>query len=249
MGKLQGKIALITGGTTGIGLATAKLFHAQGAKVFVTGRNDTSLAAAKTELPNDVTIIKSDAGSLADIKKLITDMLVQTSKIDVLFLNAGIVKMQPFEATSEADFDSMFNINLKGPYFTIQHALPLLSKGASIILTSSIAGHKGHGMMAAYSASKAGLLSLSQLLSAHLAAREIRVNSISPGPIATPIYGKAGMPQEVMDGLALSMIDTVPMHRFGNPDEVAKAALFLACEDASYITGADILVDGGYLAA
>jgi NAD(P)-dependent dehydrogenase (short-subunit alcohol dehydrogenase family) len=249
MDKLHGKIALITGGTTGIGLATAMLFHAEGAKVFVTGRNDTTLAEAKSALPPDVTIIKSDAGSLTDIECLVEEMKKSAGKIDILFLNAGIAAMKPFEATSADDYDNMMDVNFKGPFFTIQKALPLLGKGSSVIMTASIAGHKGFAMMAAYSASKAAVKSLGGTLGAYLAERGIRVNTISPGAISTPIYGKSGLPKEALDGMGAAITDTVPMHRFGNPEEIAKAALFLASEDSSYLNAADIVVDGGYLAA
>lgn len=247
MNKLHGKIALITGGTTGIGLATANLFHAEGAKVFVTGRNEKTLAEAKSALPKDVTIIKSDAGSLSDIDHLLDELKKSAGKIDILFLNAGIAAMKPFEATSEEDYDDMLRINLKGPFFTIQKALPLLGKGSSVILTSSIAGHKGFAMMAAYSASKAAVKSLGGTLGAYLGDRGIRVNTISPGAIATPIYGKSGLPKEALDGMGASITQTVPMHRFGNPEEIAKTALFLASEDSSYLNASDIVVDGGYL--
>ena len=247
MNKLHGKIALITGGTTGIGLATANLFHAEGAKVFVTGRNEKTLAEAKSALPKDVTIIKSDAGSLSDIDHLLDELKKSAGKIDILFLNAGIAAMKPFEATSEEDYDDMLRINLKGPFFTIQKALPLLGKGSSVILTSSIAGHKGFAMMAAYSASKAAVKSLGGTLGAYLGDRGIRVNTISPGPITTPIYGKSGLPKEALDDMGASITQTVPMHRFGNPEEIAKTALFLASEDSSYLNASDIVVDGGYL--
>ena len=247
MNKLHGKIALITGGTTGIGLATANLFHAEGAKVFVTGRNEKTLAEAKSALHKDVTIIKSDAGSLSDIDHLLDELKKSAGKIDILFLNAGIAAMKPFEATSEEDYDDMLRINLKGPFFTIQKALPLLGKGSSVILTSSIAGHKGFAMMAAYSASKAAVKSLGGTLGAYLGDRGIRVNTISPGPITTPIYGKSGLPKEALDDMGTSITQTVPMHRFGNPEEIAKTALFLASEDSSYLNASDIVVDGGYL--
>lgn len=249
MGKLQGKIALVTGGTTGIGLATAKLFHAEGARVFVTGRSEKNIIEAKAALPKEVTVIKSDAGSLADIEHLVGEMKNTAGKIDVLFLNAGIAAMKPFEATNEEEYDNMLRVNLKGPFFTIQKALPLLGKGSSVILTSSIAGHKGMPMMAAYSASKAGVSSLGGTLGAYLAQRGIRVNTISPGAIMTPIYAKSGLTKEAMEGFSQRVDQTVPMRRFGNSEEIAKAALFLASEDSSYLTGADIVVDGGFLAA
>jgi len=248
MGKLQGKIALITGGTTGIGLATARLFHTEGAKLFVTGRNDKTIAEARSLLPADVTIIKSDAGSLPDIGHMLDELKKTAEKIDVLFLNAGIAAMKPFEATSEDDYDSMMDVNFKGPFFTIQKALPLLGKGSSVIMTSSIAGHRGFAMMAAYSATKAAVKSLGGTLGAYLAERGIRVNTISPGAITTPIYGKTGLPKEALDDMGAMITQTVPMHRFGNPEEIARTALFLASEDSSYLNATDIVVDGGYLA-
>lgn len=248
MGKLDGKTALVTGGTTGIGLATARLFQAEGAKVYVTGRTEKTLEAAKKDLPG-VTALKSDAGSLADIENLVDVIRRQEGRIDVLFLNAGIAIMKPYEATTEADFDSMFDVNIKGPFFTIQKALPLLNKGASVILTSSVAGHKGMKMMAAYSATKAALSSLGGTLGGYLADRGIRVNTISPGAIMTPIYEKSGMSKEAMAGMVHSVSQSVPLHRFGESEEIAKTALFLASEDASYLAGADLVVDGGYLAS
>lgn len=249
MGKLHGKIALITGGTTGIGLATAQLFHAEGAKVYITGRNEKTLSEAKKLLPADISVIQSDAGKLDDIDSLLQQIKISSGKIDILFLNAGIAAMKPFEATSEEDFDNMMKVNLKGPFFTIQRALPLLGKGASVIMTSSIAGHKGFPIMAAYSASKAAVKSLGGTLGAYLAERCIRVNTISPGAIMTPIYGKAGLLPDEMEGLEQTIKQTVPLHRFGEPEEIAQAALFLAALDSSYLTATDILVDGGYLAA
>lgn len=248
MSKLQGKIVLITGGTSGIGLATARLFHAEGARVFVTGRNEKTLAAARAELHKDVTVIKSDAGSLADIERLVEEMKNSAGKIDVLFLNAGIAVMKCLEKTSEAEYDNMLNVNLKGPFFTIQKALPLLGAGASVILTSSIAGHKGIATMAAYSASKAGVRSLGGTLGAYLAERGVRVNTISPGAIMTPIFGKSGLPAEAIEDLAQTVQQQVPLHRFGNPEEIAKAALFLGSDESSYLNATDIVVDGGYLA-
>lgn len=248
MNKLQGKVALITGGTTGIGHATAKLFHAEGAIVFVTGQSDKSIAEAKASLPKGVTVLKSDAGKLSDIDALLGEIKKSATQIDILFLNAGIAAMKPFEATTEADYDAMFNINMKGPFFTIQKALPLLIKGASVIITSSVAAHKGFPMMTAYSATKAAVKNLGGNLGASLSEHGIRVNTISPGPIMTPIYEKSGLPKEALDGLGASITQTVPMHRFGDPIEVAKTALFLASDESSYITSTDIVVDGGYLA-
>ena len=248
MGKLHGKIALITGGTTGIGLATAQLFHGEGAKVYITGRNEKTLSEAKKILPAEISIIQSDAGKLDDIESLLQQIKNAEGKIDILFLNAGIAAIKPFEETTEEDFDNMMRVNLKGPFFTIQKALPLLGKGAAIIMTSSIAGHKGFPTMAAYSASKAAVKSLGGSLGVYLAERCIRVNTISPGAIMTPIYGKSGLPSEAIDGMAQSIKQAVPQHRFGEPEEIAQTALFLATLDASYMTATDIVVDGGYLA-
>lgn len=249
MQKLNGKTALITGGTSGIGLATAKLFHAEGAKVIITGRSEQSVKAAKQLLPNDVTVLQSDASSVAEIECLVAELTASAGKLDVLFLNAGVVTMKPLEFTTEGEYDNMFNVNLKGLFFMIQKSLPLLTKGASVILTSSIAGHKGSGMMAAYSASKAGVRSLAGSLGAYLGERSIRVNSISPGLIHTPILEKSGLPQEVIEGMVAHMNQTVPILRVGQPEEIAKLALFLASDESSYITGTDIVADGGFLAA
>lgn len=249
MEKLHGKVALITGGTSGIGYATALLFHEEGATVFVTGRNEKNLEVARQKLPAAITVLQSDAGNLEEIGRLLQEIGKTTERIDILFLNAGIAAMKPFEATTEADFDSMMNVNLKGPFFTIQKALPMLNKGASVIITSSIAAHKGFAMMAAYSASKAAVKSLGATLGAYLADRCIRVNTISPGAIMTPIYGKAGLSREALDGMAESFNKSIPLHRFGEPEEIAQAALHLASHDSSYLNATDIVVDGGYLAA
>lgn len=249
MKKLQGKVAVVTGGTTGIGLATAKLFHAEGAKVFVTGRNEKTLSKAKEELPAEVTVLKSDAGVLADIDQLFTQLKMKTDGIDVLFVNAGIGLMKSFDATTEADFDTVVGINMKGPFFTVQKAVPLLRQGASVVLTSSVAATTGMTMMTVYSASKAALRSLGRTLAADLAERGIRVNILSPGPVDTPIFKKGALPQETLNQIVQAVTQRVALHRFGEPDEVAKAALFLASDDSSYLVGAELVVDGGYLVA
>ncbi len=246
MGKLEGKVALITGGTTGIGLATAKLFRSEGAKVYVTGRTEETLEAVRKE---GIAAYKSDAGKMAEIENLAEELKRKEGHVDVLFLNAGIAIMRPFEATTEEEFDTMMSVNLKGPFFTIQKFLPLLGKGSSVILTSSVAGHRGMAMMAAYSATKAGLSSLGGTLGAYLAGRGIRVNTISPGAIMTPIYDKSGMSKEAKAGMLHSISQRVPIQRIGESDEIAKAALFLATQESSYLAGADLVVDGGYLAS
>jgi NAD(P)-dependent dehydrogenase (short-subunit alcohol dehydrogenase family) len=249
MSKLHGKIALITGGTSGIGLAAAKRFHAEGARVFVTGRNPKTLEAARQALPKDVTLIQADSASLADLDRVIAEVKAQAGRIDALYVNAGIASFLPLEAADEFHWDHVMNVNLKGPFFLVQKALPLLSKGASIVFTTSIVGQKGFPSTAAYTTSKAGLAGLARVLAAELAPRGIRVNSIAPGPIATPIYGKLGLPEEALSGFEASLKQRTLLQRFGGDEEVAKAALFLVSEDASFITGEEVVVDGGLAVA
>lgn len=249
MNKLHAKVALITGGTTGIGLATAKRFHAEGARVFVTGRQPSTLEAARQTLPKEVTVLQADSGSLEDLDRLVAEVRSQAGQLDVLFVNAGIATFLPVEAADESHWDSIMNVNLKGPFFLVQKALPLLSPGASIVFTTSVAGQKGFPATAAYTTSKAGLAGLARVLAVELAPKGIRVNSIAPGPIATPIYGKLGMPAEALSGFEASMKQRTPLQRFGVDDEVAKAALFLASDDASFITGEELVVDGGVAVA
>lgn len=246
MKKLQDKVALITGGTTGIGQATAKLFHAEGARVFITGRNDKTLAEAKEHLPADVTTIRSDASKLEDIDALAAELKEKAGHIDVLYVNAGIAKFMPFESITPEIFDEMFNTNVRGAYFTVQKLLPLMGEGSSVVLTTSIAADLGMATSSAYGATKAALSSFARTLSNELAPRGIRVNEISPGPIETPIYDKLGMPDEQVAGFKGMMSELVPVKRFGSADEVAKAALYLASDDSSYLLGAKIRIDGGF---
>ena len=246
MGRLEGKVAVITGGNSGIGLATAKEFVAQGAKVVISGRDPKTLDEAATLLGRGVLTVRADVAKLADIERLFTAVKQQFGRIDVLFVNAGIAPFAPLEAMTEELYDSILDINLKGAYFTIQKALPLLAEGASIILNTSIAAHIGTPLgTAVYSASKAGLLSLARTLSAELVGRNIRVNAISPGPVATPIFGKLGIPAEALDEVRRGIEAQVPMKRFGRPEEIAKAALFLASSDSSFLLGSEIVADGG----
>ncbi|MDP1831782.1 MAG: SDR family oxidoreductase [Geothrix sp.] len=245
MAKLNGKIALITGGTTGIGLAAAKRFHEAGARVFVSGRNPKTLDEARKVLSKDVELILADSGKLPDLDRLVSELKTRAGRIDVLFVNAGIANFLPAEAADEAHWDDIMNVNLKGPFFLAQKALPLLGKGASVLFTTSVAGQRGFASTAVYTTSKAGLAGLARVLAAEWAPRGIRVNSIAPGPIATPIYSKLGLPAKDLAGFELSMQQRVPLHRFGVDDEVAKAALFLASDDASFITGEELFVDGG----
>jgi len=245
MGKLTGKVALITGGNSGIGLATAKEFKEQGARVVITGRDVETLDAAKREIGGEVLAIRSDAGQLSDIDGLFTKVKDAVGNIDVLFINAGIGKFAPIAEATEEHFDSIMDVNFKGAYFTIQKALPLLNDNASIILNSSIAAHKGLPSTSVYSASKAALLSLAKTLSAELIGRGIRVNAISPGPVSTPIFGRLGQPAEIIEETKKSFQEAVPMKRMGQPEEIAKTALFLASTDSSFLLGTEIVADGG----
>lgn len=245
MKKLQDKRVLVTGGTTGIGLATAKLLHDEGARVIVTGRNEETLEAARRELPSDVHVVKSDAGSLADADSLATTVAERLGGLDVAFLNAGVARFAPIETVSDIDWDETFAINVKGPYFLAQKLLPLLGSGASLVLSTSVVDVKGFPATSVYSASKAALRSVVRTFAAELAPRGIRVNAVSPGPIKTSIYAKLGFDAEAQSGFEKQMAESNPMKRFGSPEEVARAVLFLASSDSSYITGADLAVDGG----
>lgn len=245
MQNLAGKTALITGGNSGIGLATAKLFREHGARLAITGRDKVSLDHSKSVLGNDALVIQSDAGKLADIESLMQQIQKQFGQLDILFVNAGIAHAVPFEFVSEQQFDDMVIINLKGAFFTIQKALPFLTKNASIIVTTSITDQMGSPNMSVYAACKAALRSLVQTLGLELIGRGIRINAISPGPITTPMYERFGLPDEVQQAIKAEITHKSPIKRFGAPEEVAKVALFLASEDSSYIVGDEIVVDGG----
>ena len=243
MGKLDGKIALITGGTTGIGAATARLFQAEGATVIVTGSNPTTLEAARGELPG-IEVVASDAGDVAAVASLVKLVTDRHGGIDVLFVNAGIARFAPLEAVDEAFFDSQFDINVRGAFFVVKHAAPALREGGAIILTGSSAGSKGGAGISVYAATKAALRSFARTVATELAPRHIRVNTLSPGPIETPIFGKIGLPPEQLSGMLEGMLTTIPLGRVGHADEVARAALYLAV-DATFTTGAELFVDGG----
>lgn len=245
MKKLNGKTALITGGNSGIGYATAELFLEEGARVIITGRREQAVKQAVKDLGHGVTGIVSDAGNMNDIKKIREEVKKVTSVVDILFANAGVGRFAPFTDTTEDIFDDNMNINFKGVFFTIQNLLPLIPDGASIILNSTVLVHSGLETTAAYSASKSAILSLSKTLAIELAARNIRVNTISPGPISTPIYSKMGMPEDILKEFAAGVQAKVPLKRFGESKDIAQAALFLASTDSSFMTGAELLVDGG----
>lgn len=238
MGKLQGKVAVITGGTTGIGLATAKLFVKEGAHVFITGRRQKELDDAVEAIGGSVTGVQGDVAKPADLDRLY-ERVRKMGRIDVLFANAGIGGFVSLAGITEEYFDNTFNINVRGTLFTVQKSLPLLNDGASIILTGSVAGVKGTPDFGVYAASKAAIRSFVRTWTSELKDRRIRSNVVSPGPIRTPIIDR--QPPETM----ARILSTIPMGRIGEPDEVAKTALFLASDDSSFITGIELFVDGG----
>lgn len=245
MGRLEGKFALITGGNSGIGLATARLFVANGARVAITGRDGKSLEAARQSLGSDTLALQSDAADLKAIDGLFDAVKEQFGALDVLFANAGVSGGGPVESTSEQDFDRMFDTNVKGVFFTVQRALPLLRKGASIILNSSIAPRVGRPGHALYAASKAAVRTFARNFSSEFASRGFRVNVVSPGPIETPIWGRGGGDSATVDQVLSQVKAGVPLGRLGRPEEVAQAVLFLASDESSFMLGAEVTVDGG----
>ncbi len=246
MSKLNGKVAIVTGATSGMGLDTAKLFLQEGAKVVLTGRSQEKLDAIKDQLTGNYLLVPAEASSTSDSKHLVEKTVAHFGKIDVLFLNAGIFRLEGIGALTEEIFDEVYNVNVKGPLFTVNEATASLNEGASVIFNTSITNVKGFPSMAAYASSKAALRSITKTLAAEFGSKGIRVNSISPGPIDTPIYGKHNVAQEQINEMAGSFPAMVPLGRFGEGKEVASVALFLASEDASFITGAEIPVDGGF---
>ena len=245
MGKLQGRIALITGGNSGIGLATAKQFVNEGAYVFITGRRDPELAAAVKEIGRNVAGVQGDVANLGDLDRLFAQIKRGKGKLDIVFANAGVAQYAPFGKITEEHYDSIFNINVKGLLFTVQKALPLLPDGASIILNASIVGSKGFSSNSVYSATKAAVRSFARTWTTDLKDRRIRVNAVSPGPIDTPglndLVASTGAGEQRLKTLS----NSVPLGRLGTPDEIAKAVVFLASDDSSYITGTELFVDGG----
>ena len=245
-GKLEGKVALITGGNSGIGLATAKQFVNEGAYVFITGRREAELAAAKKQIGKNVTAIQGDVSNLDDLDRLFAQIKKEKGKIDIVFANAGVARYAPLGAITEDFFDSIFDINVKGVLFTVQKSLPLLRDGGSIILNASIVGSKGLSSNSVYSATKAAVRSFARTWTTDLKDRRIRVNAVSPGPIDTPGLSELLASSETGEQRKKMISTTVPLGRFGRPEEIAKAVVFLASDDASYITGVELFVDGGF---
>src|ERR1700692_4083293 len=239
MGKLQGKVAVITGGTEGIGLATAQLFVKEGAYVFITGRRQKELDEAVTAIGRNVMGVQGDVAKLADLDRLFETVRKVKGRIDIIFANAGVGEFVPFGKVSEEHFDKLFNINVKGALFTVQKGLSALNDGGSIILTGSVAGVKGTPAFGVYAATKAAIRCFVRAWTVELKDRRIRSNVLSPGPTETPVID-----QQPADAIA-RVVSTIPMGRMGEPDEVAKAALFLASDDSSFVTGIELFVDGG----
>jgi NAD(P)-dependent dehydrogenase (short-subunit alcohol dehydrogenase family) len=245
MAKLDGKVAVITGGNSGMGLATAQRFVAEGAYVFITGRRQAELDAAVKLIGKNVTGVQGDVSNLADLDRLYATVKQQKGKIDVLFANAGVGSRAPLGEITEEHFDKIFNINVRGLLFTVQKALPLFQNGGSIILNASIASIKGIEAFSVYSASKAAVRSFARTWTVDLKSRKIRVNTLSPGPIDTPILEGLASTEEELKQVKTHLASQVPMGRMGTSDEIAKVALFLASDDSSFVTGVELFVDGG----
>lgn len=246
-GRLEGKVAVVTGGSSGIGLATAKRLHAEGAKVAVCGRDTARLNDAAATIGDDIVCVPADVAKLADIDRLFLEVADRLGVIDVLFINAGVGKLARLAETTEAVYDEVFDINTKGAYFTMQKAVPFLNDRASIILNglAPVSPAWRRPGTTAYTASKAALRSFAQMAAVELADRGIRVNTVSPGPVLTPIYEHLGLPAEMIDARRGQLAAEVPLKRLGAPEEIAGVVAFLASDDASYITGTEIRVDGG----
>ena len=243
--KLEGKIAVITGGNSGIGLATAKRFVSEGANVFIFGRRQNEIDAGVSEIGKNVIGIQGDVSNLADLDRLFDVVKDQKGHLDILFANAGIAQFAPLGEISEEHFDKIFRINVKGLLFTVQKALPILEEGGSIILNASIGSSKGVEGSSVYSATKAAVRSFARTWTVDLRDRKIRVNAISPGPIDTPIFSSITQNEEQSELFKKNIVNAVPMKRMGSPDEVAKVVSFLASDESSYVTGIELFVDGG----
>jgi NAD(P)-dependent dehydrogenase (short-subunit alcohol dehydrogenase family) len=245
MQRFEGKTVLVTGGSSGIGLATAEAYANEGAQVIITGRDEVALAEAAASIGKNVVAIKADSQSLADAKALGQAISARQLRLDAVFINAGIAKFAGLSDVTEEFFDSAFGINVKGPFFQIQAIAPLLNRGASIVLNGSINAHIGMPNTAIYAASKAALVSLAKTLSAELLPHGVRVNVVSPGPVATPLYGKLGMDSDTLTAVAEQIRGQIPLGRFGTPEELASTVLHLSAPESAFIVGTEIIVDGG----
>lgn len=245
MERFQGKTVLVTGGSSGIGLATAQAFIAEGARVVITGRDAAALEEARKTLGDKAIAVTNDAGSIEQAKALAKAIGDASLKLDAVFINAGAAKFGAFTDIDEALWDLVFNTNVKGPYFQIQALVPLLNKGASIVINGSINAHIGMPGSSVYAASKAAVISLAKTLSAELLRRGARVNVVSPGPVHTPLYGKLGFDAATLEATAAQILSQVPLGRFGTPDEIASTVLHLSAPESAFIVGTEIIADGG----
>jgi len=245
MSRFDGKTALVTGGNSGIGLATALAFAREGARVVITGRDQATLDQAKARLGAGALAIRNDAGRVADAVGLADTLGRQSIRLDAVFINAGVVRLAPLDAVEEQAWDETFNTNVKGPYFLLKALTPLLNSGGAVVLNGSINAHIGMLGSSVYAASKAALISLAKTLSAELLGRGVRVNVISPGPIETPIYRNLGIPAEQLPAVAAGILAQIPLKRFGTPEEIASAVLYLSSAESAFIVGTELVIDGG----
>ena len=245
MAKLEGKVAVVTGGNSGIGLATAKRFVAEGAHVFITGRRQAELDAAVSQIGKNVSGVQGDVSNLADLDRLYATVKQQKGRVDVLFANAGLGEFVPLGQITEAHFDKTFGVNVKGTLFTVQKALPLMPDGGSIVMNGSMVSMKGWPAFGVYAATKAALRSFARTWSVDLKSRKIRVNVVSPGTVITPGYKNAGLSDEQIAQMEAEAAAATPLGRVGTPEEIAKAVVFLASDESSYVTGIELFVDGG----
>lgn len=244
--RFEGKVALVTGGNSGIGLATAKRFSEEGADVIITGRDLVSLKKTSAEIGSNCLYYKTDVQNIHEIESLAHEIQIKKGRLDILFVNAGIAIFKPYESLTVDEFDRLINVNFKGVFFTIQKVLPLLSQNSSVIINASAASIKGFSGASVYSATKAAVRSLARTLTTEHSSRGIRFNVISPGPIRTPIFDRTeGLPREQAEGLLAHMAEGIPLKRIGTPEEIAGAVAFLASKDASYIAGVELFADGG----
>ena len=247
MKRFENKTILVTGGNSGIGLATAIAFAREGARVVITGRDQATLDSAKEQIGGQTVALRHDQGASGGGKLLAAELSGRGIRLDGLFLNAGVAKFAPFDQVDEALWDQTFDVNVKGAYFMIQALTPLFNRGAAIVLNGSINAHIGMPSSSVYAASKAALISFAKTLSAELLPAGVRVNVVSPGPVTTPLYGRLGLAPADLDGMAAAIIGQVPLKRFGTPDEVASAVLYLSSPDAAFIVGTELIVDGGMI--